>query len=73
MSDRVTSDTPPSDGDESGTKRKPRYDWEDPTIPIGNAPSMPRWPAVVFAVGWVGWLAFLLAMLLSCNPAAEAV
>jgi len=44
--------------------RQPKYNWEDPSIPAGDAPSMPRWPLVLSVVAWCGWLAFLVVMML---------
>ncbi len=40
-------------------------DWEDPSVPIGNAPPLPRWPVAVSALVWAGWIALLVAMVLS--------
>ncbi|MGD2110871.1 MAG: hypothetical protein PVI86_15945 [Phycisphaerae bacterium] len=42
---------------------KPRIDWSDPNVPIGNAPRLPRWPLVLMVCVWVAWLGFLLTML----------
>lgn len=36
--------------------------WDDPNVPIGDAPPLPRWPLAVFSLAWVGWLAFLVVM-----------
>ncbi len=47
------------------TSGKPRIDWEDPTVPIGDAPSIPRWPVVVNAIAWFAWIGFLVAMVAS--------
>ena len=44
---------------------KPRVNWDDPSVPVGNAPPMPRWPLVVSAIAWLAWVVFLIAMLLS--------
>ena len=38
--------------------KQPKYDWDDPKIPAGDAPPMPRWPLVLSAVSWCGWLVF---------------
>ena len=37
---------------------KTGIDWEDKSIPIGNAPPMPKWPAAIAAVVWAGWVVF---------------
>lgn len=42
--------------------KRPRIDWNDPDVPAGNAPPLPRWPLMLAALLWVGWLAFLVVM-----------
>ena len=37
--------------------------WEDPSIPIGNAPPMPRWRVLVAGLAWLAWVGFLVVML----------
>ncbi len=39
--------------------------WEDPDVPVGNAPPLAKWPVVAFATGWAVWLMFLLTMITS--------
>lgn len=51
-------------------KRKPRIDWEDPTIPIGNGPPLPRWPLAVSGIAWLLWIALMLVMALTPDAAA---
>ncbi|UCE61224.1 MAG: hypothetical protein JSU63_05640 [Phycisphaerales bacterium] len=52
-------------------EEKPAVDWADPTIPVGDSPPLPRWPAIVLGVAWFGWLVFLAFMAVSMgNPAA---
>lgn len=46
-------------------QKKSRVDWDDPTVPVGNSPPLPRWPVVVTAIAWIAWIAFLIAMLAS--------
>ncbi|HNQ22408.1 MAG TPA: hypothetical protein PKK06_04875 [Phycisphaerae bacterium] len=46
----------------SETPKQPRINWTDPDVPAGNAPPLPRWPLVVTAVLWVGWIGFLVVM-----------
>lgn len=41
---------------------KPRYDWADPAVPIGNAPPMSSWRVYLLLAVWAGWVVFLLAM-----------
>ena len=45
--------------------RKPRIDWADPNIPIGDAPPLPRWPLVLGGLAWASWVVFLVMMVLS--------
>jgi len=45
--------------------KKSRVNWDDPSVPVGNAPPMPRWPLVVTAMAWLAWVVFLIAMLVS--------
>ena len=55
-------------GDKNAETRqadKPKIDWEDPSVPAGDSPPMPRWPLAAFVVAWVGWLGFLVMMALS--------
>ncbi len=49
----------------SNAPKKRRIDWSDPNVSVGNAPPMPRWPVVAFLLAWLGWIVFLVAMLLS--------
>ena len=48
-----------------GKSERPRIDWEDPSVPVGNAPALPRWPLAAFGIAWLVWVAFLVAMMLS--------
>ena len=54
--DRVDS------GETELAPKQPRINWNDPDVPAGNAPPLPRWPLVLAALVWVGWLGFLVAM-----------
>lgn len=37
--------------------------WNDPNIPAGDAPPLPRWPLLVAGATWSAWMAFLLVMM----------
>jgi len=64
---RADEDSPrPDDGAPSG-QPKPRIDWADPSVPVGNAPPLPQWPWFLSIGAWLGWLVFLLIMLLTRN------
>lgn len=41
--------------------RKPTK-WEDPSVPAGNAPPMPRWPFGLMLTLWIAWVGFLAAI-----------
>ncbi len=69
MSDEKT-ESKTTDLPESSEPKKSGVDWTDPTVPIGNAPPMPKWPAALSAIAWVGWIAFLVAMLVSSSEGA---
>jgi hypothetical protein len=62
-----THGRPSTAGAESGSveQKKPRVDWTDPRVPIGNAPPLPWWPLAVSGIAWLAWLGFLAAMMLS--------
>lgn len=46
-------------------QKKSRVNWDDPSVPAGNAPPMPRWPVVVTTIAWLAWVVFLVVMLAS--------
>ena len=54
---------------ESEKEKKPRVDWEDPNVPLGNAPPLPRWPVAVAGIAWLALMVFLVLMLLSRSVA----
>jgi len=39
--------------------------WDDPTVPVGDAPPRSKWLLVAMATGWSAWVVFLVAMMLS--------
>ncbi len=45
---------------DDSTRRGPN--WEDPTVPVGNAPDGSRLPLLLWALAWVALVAFLIAM-----------
>ena len=44
--------------------RKHRINWDDPSVPVGNAPPLPRWPVVVIGLAWFLWLVLMFALAL---------
>lgn len=65
-------DGPKSDQGSNDERRKPRIDWTDPNVPIGNAPKYPKWPLVLSVGAWLAWIVFLLAMLLTGTGGAAS-
>lgn len=54
-----------SGADPSSSPEKQRgINWDDPSVPIGNAPPFPRWPLVLSAVAWFASVVFLVVMML---------
>ena len=45
--------------------KRPRVDWEDPSIPVGNAPPLPRWPLTVAGIAWLAFVVFLMVMMVN--------
>lgn len=68
--DKGRSEETPSSAGTADEPKKPRIDWEDPNIPVGNAPPLPRWPLVVIGLVWVAWIVFMFVLVLSCSQAA---
>lgn len=46
----------------SNESKRPRIDWADPNVPVGNAPPLPRWPLIVAGIAWLAWVVFLVVM-----------
>ena len=66
MSDeKVNTDAAAPEGDSSGKTEKRGTHWDDPNVPVGNAPPIPRWPLVVLGAAWAGWVVFLVVMVMS--------
>jgi len=58
MTSRDTSSVRP----DSDQPKRPRIDWADPKVPVGNAPPMSRWLLYVTGASWLAWIVFLIAM-----------
>ncbi len=64
MSEKETNGgAAPPEEDSVKEPEKQGVDWNDPAVPVGNAPPMSRWPLAVLGVAWLGWLVFLAVML----------
>ena len=61
MNDSPKQDTDRTDPDTDASRRR-GPDWEDPTVPVGNAPDGSRLPLLLWALAWIAWVAFLIAM-----------
>ena len=61
---RLVTESPATDsvGASQEPAKKPRINWDDPDIPVGNAPSMHRWPLIASALVFAAWMVFLVAM-----------
>ena len=70
MTDKGQRAADSSDSKDAAEESTPKgIDWADPSVPVGNAPAMPRWPMVIAPMAWGGWLLFLAAMAWSrVNP-----
>ncbi len=68
MIDTMNGDAPTAEKEsyvEDQESGKGHIDWEDPSVPIGDAPSLPKWPVAVSALVWACWIALLVVMLVS--------
>ncbi len=63
--DTIESGEKASSDGQSDAADKPRINWEDPTVPIGDSPPLARWPLAVSTLGWMAWVVFLATMLLT--------
>ncbi len=54
---------------QTSNDKKRGVNWEDPSVPIGNAPPLPRWPLVLAGIAWLAWVVFLVVMMLAGNAA----
>jgi hypothetical protein len=52
---------------------KPRIDWQDPNVPIGNAPPLPRWPLVLSGLAWLLWIVLMLVLSLEQHSGRAAI
>ena len=57
-----TRDAKASINNQDGRATKRRIDWDDPEVPIGDAPSLPRWPLALTGLAWVAWVVFLIVV-----------
>lgn len=51
------------------TETRGGIDWTDATVPVGDAPRLPRWPLYLLAVCWTGWVLFLLGLVVAGRTA----
>lgn len=65
MTDAPVNNEQRAPTDSPQDRPKAGVDWADPNVPVGEAPPMPNWPLALFAIMWVGWIAFLAAMAIS--------
>ena len=55
--------------DHNSDTREAPSKWQDPSVPVGNGPPTTKWNVALFGAVWVGWVAFLFAMMLSVRNA----
>ena len=48
---------------ESSSPSSDKTIWENPDIPVGDAPPVGKIPLILFSLAWVGWLVFLAMMI----------
>lgn len=65
MSVETIEQKPSESTDTSSPEKKDRFNWKDPSVPVGNAPPFPKWPLMLSATLWVGWIVFLFVMMIS--------
>jgi hypothetical protein len=53
------------DKDSASPGESKKIDWSDPTVPVGNGPKMPAWTLALSVIVWVGWVVFLLVMVMT--------
>ena len=39
--------------------------WDDPTVPVGDAPPLPKTPLIALSIAWLAWTVFLALMVAS--------
>jgi hypothetical protein len=49
-------------GGSTADEPKPWINWEDPNIPVGNAPPLPKWPLVLSGFAWLLWVVLVLVL-----------
>jgi hypothetical protein len=58
----VTETTDAVEPQQQAEESQPKYDWNDPSVPAGDAPPMPRWPLIVSSIAFGLWFIFLVVM-----------
>ncbi len=71
MSEPVVKDKTGPDAEPSADEKRRGVDWEDPSIPVGDAPPLPKWPLVLLGVAWLASMAFLALMVVSRGGSAQ--
>ena len=62
--ERMTDEQSKSDSaSESPSPSSEQTIWQNPDIPVGDAPPVGKIPLVLFSLAWVGWLVFLAMMI----------
>ncbi len=68
MGESVTKDDVVSAPDSSADETTGGIDWADPSVPVGDAPPMPKWSLALTASAWLVLIVFLVLMAVSRGP-----
>lgn len=63
VKEREITTTPLNRSETPEVEQEERSIWQDPSIPLGDAPPLPRWPLGLFALAWIGWITFEIMLL----------
>ena len=55
---------------ESDAETAPPSVWDDPSVPVGNAPPRSMWSLVLLGTAWAGWVVFLVFMVRAAQQAS---
>ena len=66
MTDKTAdTDIQASDADEASESETEPTIWDDPSVPVGDAPPLSKGPLVALVIAWAGWTIFLVAMMIT--------
>jgi len=66
MTDKTAdTDIKTPDADEAAECAAEPTIWDDPSVPVGDAPLLSKAPLVALSIAWLGWTVFLLVMMIT--------